>query len=778
LKDIFSDDLLDSIDSQIEVSFAVKTFGVGDLIDNRYEVERIVGRGNFGFVYRVKDNQTGQTRAVNTFYERFTSRPGAEENLRELGQHLAGRTHRHAAQIYEVGRSEKLVYFVEEFIPSLTLEKLAAAVRRHAPEKGFPEEQLVQVIEQVTALLQEYPDLPHLGINPRNIFMSKTGIKVTDHGVVGALRPSMSTKDFRVMTHETYLAPELVEKGITNQTADVFGMGRLLEYLLTLGEVGKNAPIRGAHSPALLTCARRACDPNPAARPQTMAEFLDAFAQARHEVSEGELADAVEFALSSKPESAPPIQQVEAPKAATSVEEVEVFDDLEETAASEKEIDTFLEEKSAEESLAEEWFGEKKATEEETPLEEPAAEELAETPSPAAARPELPPRLPAKHVKYGTAWSMVALVVIVLLLAAVVASLFFKDKLFNRDKYPKDQMPTPVSLQESAPGASEEVGEEADFADEEGMHLQPEGDLTLEEALDGLLHQADQSFKNLKMTEPANDSAYDLYAFVLELDPNNKRAKDGIEKIKDYYLHTAKSLAAKKRYVKAQWSYEKVLAVDKKNPEALAELKKIEVAAAKEKEAAELAAKQAEVAASSSAPTGSEPPVAVATLTSPSGPEEKPTKSGVAPTDQGSKESADVQTASLSLAPTGAKIEPRSTANIPEPDNKPEAAPTPPPAKTGMEIKDKLTKGDIQNTMGKYMGRIRLCFATSPDSEGVVKIQFVIDPSGIVSNVRVAKTTLNNAAVEDCLKRRVSLMRFPKFSGTPKTIVFPFTYKK
>lgn len=776
MKDIFSDDLLDSIDSQIEVSFAVKTFGVGDLIDNRYEVERIIGRGNFGFVYCVKDNQTNQTRAVKTFYERFTSRPGAEENLRELGQHLAAQTHRHAVQIYEVGRSEKLIYFVEEFIPSLTLEKLVAAVRRHAPEKGFPEEQLVDVIEQVVALLREYPDLPHLGINPRNIFMSKTGIKVTDHGVVSALRPSMSTKDFRVMTHETYLAPELVEKGNINPTSDVFGLGRLLEYLLTLGEAGKGAVIRGPHSPALMVCARRAGDPNPANRPRSLAEFLESFHAARHEVTEGELADAVELALASKPESAPLVQEVEA-KPVPSVEEVEVFDDLQEAPGAEPEAEVFAEEKPAEAGLAEEWFAEKRAAEEEPAQEMPTGDEPTEAPAPILTRPELPPRLPAKQAKYGKAWNYMAILVIAALLIAVIVSLFFRDKIFNRDKYPPDQTPAPIGQQESAPGAAEEVADQADFSDEEGMLVQPEGNLTLEEALDGLLLQADQSFKNLKMTEPPNDSAHDLYAFVLELDPNNQKAKEGIEKIKDYYLHTAKSLAEKKRFVKAQWSYEKVLSIDKENEVALAELKKIEAAATKEKEAAELAVKEA-AAAETPAPAGSVPAgtVEVASLSAPMPETEKPTKSDIAAPDLGGKDAADGKAAAPATG--GDSAGPRAAANIPEPENKPAAAETPPPGKAGSEVKTALTKGDIQSTMGKYMGRIRLCFAQSPDSEGVVKIRFVIDPTGIVSDVRVAKTTLNNAAVEDCLRRRVSLMRFPKFQGAPKTIVFPFTYKK
>jgi TonB family protein len=87
-----------------------------------------------------------------------------------------------------------------------------------------------------------------------------------------------------------------------------------------------------------------------------------------------------------------------------------------------------------------------------------------------------------------------------------------------------------------------------------------------------------------------------------------------------------------------------------------------------------------------------------------------------------------------------------------------------------------LTPADVKATVGRYMGRVRFCSAANPDAKGLVALSFMVNPDGSVSNVAIARSTMGDEGIEQCLVRRVSVMRFPQFAGAAKNVTFPFTF--
>ena len=75
------------------------------------------------------------------------------------------------------------------------------------------------------------------------------------------------------------------------------------------------------------------------------------------------------------------------------------------------------------------------------------------------------------------------------------------------------------------------------------------------------------------------------------------------------------------------------------------------------------------------------------------------------------------------------------------------------------------------------MGRIKFCYAKNPDAKGVVTMKFVVNPDGSVSDIAMV-IMIGNSEIEDCLKRRVAVMRFPPCPGAAKTITFPFRFNQ
>jgi len=82
------------------------------------------------------------------------------------------------------------------------------------------------------------------------------------------------------------------------------------------------------------------------------------------------------------------------------------------------------------------------------------------------------------------------------------------------------------------------------------------------------LEKADHLFKKRKLTKPAGGNAYELYRSVLDADPSNKRAKEGIHKIVEWYLHHIDEYAEKGDWNKVGSYSKSVLAIDPHNTKA------------------------------------------------------------------------------------------------------------------------------------------------------------------------------------------------------------------
>lgn len=113
---------------------------------------------------------------------------------------------------------------------------------------------------------------------------------------------------------------------------------------------------------------------------------------------------------------------------------------------------------------------------------------------------------------------------------------------------------------------------------------------------------------------------------------------------------------------------------------------------------------------------------------------------------------------------------------------KKEAAPPPPKE----EVKEEASaafcnKGDIKRVMGGRSGAFKFCYErelqSNPDLEGKVVLRFNIDLSGDPTGISIASSSLNNAAVHDCLKANVKKLTFAKPDGGICAVQWPIVFK-
>lgn len=93
-----------------------------------------------------------------------------------------------------------------------------------------------------------------------------------------------------------------------------------------------------------------------------------------------------------------------------------------------------------------------------------------------------------------------------------------------------------------------------------------------------------------------------------------------------------------------------------------------------------------------------------------------------------------------------------------------------------------LTAEQINKVVLAHKNAIQYCFVKElqryPNLDGKVIVTWWIGPSGTVTHAKIRSSTMNNAAVEDCIVRQVRKWKFPAPGGSQPVVNYPFIFAK
>jgi serine/threonine-protein kinase len=201
-----------------------------EVIDQRYQLVKLLGSGGTGEVWRAFDLRLKREVAIKRVIE---SRRGQREALVRLlkeAEHLARVDHPNVVVVHDSLEAEHSVSIVMELVRGMPLVQL---FRRRA----VPELEYLGYFRQVLAALEAVHavDLIHRDINPRNVLVSHEGVvKLTDFGLSGAA----SDPSHRLGGTLAYMAPECMRKGARiGFGVDIYSLG-FMSYQALLSLVG------------------------------------------------------------------------------------------------------------------------------------------------------------------------------------------------------------------------------------------------------------------------------------------------------------------------------------------------------------------------------------------------------------------------------------------------------------------------------------------------------------------------------------------------------------
>ncbi len=207
----------------------------GELIDGRYQLEKLIAAGGMASIYAAMDTRLDRRVAVKIMHPHLANDEEFVNRFIKEAKATAALNHPNVVAIQDQGWNEggsPAVFIVMEFIDGNTLRDYLFERRTLSLD-----EVLRYLIPVVGALAEAHDKgIIHRDIKPENILISKDGrVKIADFGLArGAQLGSTQTVESSVVLGSvSYLSPEQVQRGISDARSDIYALGIVLFELLT-----------------------------------------------------------------------------------------------------------------------------------------------------------------------------------------------------------------------------------------------------------------------------------------------------------------------------------------------------------------------------------------------------------------------------------------------------------------------------------------------------------------------------------------------------------------
>lgn len=211
----------------------------------KFDIEREVGRGGMGIVYKAYDSELHRPVAIKLLSDFLSHQEMARRRFAKEAIAAAGVIHPNVIAIHGVDQQNDVPYIVMSFVDGHSLQQLI-------DQKGpLPELELVRIALQIAAGLQaaHCQGLVHRDVKPANILVEANvnRVVITDFGLAQAEDDTSLTKTGWLAGTPNYMSPEQARGVTPDQRSDLFSLGSVL-YFLATGQV----PFRAEASLAVL----------------------------------------------------------------------------------------------------------------------------------------------------------------------------------------------------------------------------------------------------------------------------------------------------------------------------------------------------------------------------------------------------------------------------------------------------------------------------------------------------------------------------------------------
>ena len=273
--------------------------GVPRVVDNKYRIEQLLGRGGMGAVYRARDVRLDRLVALKVVRPELLGDPEARLRFRREAQVVARLQHPSIVAVYDYGTlADGGAFLVMELVRGEDLRRVLQREGRIEPARAM------RILNAVCAAIEvaHREGVLHRDLKPENILLPGGAVdaKVLDFGVAkvidrdgdgvadGSDSPTLMTAPGLIIGTPAYMAPEQFTGATTDARTDIFSLGVIAYEMLSgdlpfgrgtlaetvLAQARGIPPMRsGTAAPEVERAIRSALDADPDRRPASAQAF-------------------------------------------------------------------------------------------------------------------------------------------------------------------------------------------------------------------------------------------------------------------------------------------------------------------------------------------------------------------------------------------------------------------------------------------------------------------------------------------------------------------------
>jgi len=206
--------------------------GPGDVLANRYKIQRLLGRGGMGAVYLAHDEVLGDVVALKVISSAWATDEAAMiERFKREAAAARKVSSPNVIRIHDLGEARPgLLYLSMEYFQGRTLADVIAA-------RGLvPIGDCLDYLGQICTGLGAAHDagVIHRDLKPGNVLVGeRNAIKIIDFGLAKATATEGMTATGMLMGTPYYMSPEQVRGRRVDAASDIYSLGALAYHLVT-----------------------------------------------------------------------------------------------------------------------------------------------------------------------------------------------------------------------------------------------------------------------------------------------------------------------------------------------------------------------------------------------------------------------------------------------------------------------------------------------------------------------------------------------------------------
>lgn len=195
----------------------------------RYRIDKTLGQGGSGTVYRGLDPETGHVVAVKLFRANFFANKAHERDFGKSVQHFIKFDHPNVTKIYDFQTGDEGACLIMEYIDGPDL-------KAYIDNRPWNLQERLVIIAQICNGLQYIHDkgYTHHDLKPANILFTRKGqAKLSDFSLAQSKLFAFFDTSLPELITPMYVAPELLRKEKSTPKADQYSLGVTMYLMFT-----------------------------------------------------------------------------------------------------------------------------------------------------------------------------------------------------------------------------------------------------------------------------------------------------------------------------------------------------------------------------------------------------------------------------------------------------------------------------------------------------------------------------------------------------------------